>query len=129
MAAPYQETCVEPFRPEFCLRLASTYRVFDATIERLWLTKDVVAEHKVETVAPRLVGVSAYVHALGKFEFSGLRILHVEIDVENEVADLLDGSPRSPVRTNPVRNVAFASVAVLDPRAPQRFAFAVRVEW
>ena len=74
-----------------------------------------MAEHIVEAMAPGLVGVSAYIHALGKFELSGLRILHVEIDVENEVADLLDGSPRGPVGTNPVRNVAFTSVAVLDP--------------
>jgi hypothetical protein len=74
-----------------------------------------VAKHIVETMAPGLVRVSAYVYALGKFEFSSLRILHVEIDVENEVADLLDGTPRGPIRANPVRNVALTSIAVLDP--------------
>lgn len=79
------------------------------------LTEDIVAKHIVETMAPGLVRVSAYVYALGKFEFSSLRILHVEIDVENEVADLLDGTPRGPIRANPVRNVALTSIAVWIP--------------
>jgi hypothetical protein len=85
-------------------------------IHASWLIKDIVAEHIVETMAPGLVRISAYIHALSKFEFSGFRIIHVEINIENDVADLLDGSPGGPIRTNPVRNVALTSIAILDPR-------------
>ena len=79
------------------------------------LIKEIVAEHIVETMAQDFVRISAYIYALSKFEFSGFRILHVEIDIENEVADLLDGTPRGPIRANPVRNVALTSIAIWIP--------------
>jgi hypothetical protein len=85
-----------------------------------------VAKHVVETMVPGLVRVSANIHTLCKFKFSGLGILHVKIDVENEIADFLNSSPRRPLRTNPVREVALTRVAVPDPRAGGDFLLKFR---
>jgi hypothetical protein len=45
-----------------------------------------VAKHVVETMVPGLVRVSANIHTLCKFKFSGLGILYVKIDVETVVS-------------------------------------------
>src|ERR1043166_4575252 len=81
-----------------------------------------MAQHVIEAAAPGLVGVAADVDALGKLELPGLRVLQVEVDVENEVADLLDRTPRCPVRARFSRVVAFAPVAVPDLRPARDFA-------
>jgi hypothetical protein len=47
------------------------------------LFQDVVTDHLIETMAPRLVGVAANVHAVGKFDFAGLHVLDVQIYVED----------------------------------------------
>jgi hypothetical protein len=63
---------------------------------------------------PGSVGVAADVDAPGELHLTGFGILHVDIDVQDEVAHLLHGAPRGPVRADPLRELALAAVAVAD---------------
>ena len=68
-------------------------------------------------VAPRFIGVAANVDALEKTRCSGCRILDMHGDVENEVADLLDSSPRGSICTDLLREIPLTPVAVSNCRA------------
>jgi hypothetical protein len=50
------------------------------------------------------------------FAVTLLHVLHADVDVEDEVAHLLHGSPGGPVRVDPLREVACAAVAVAELR-------------
>src|ERR1051326_7091116 len=80
-----------------------------------------MAQHVVEAAAPGFVGVAADVDAFDKRELPGLRVLEVEVDVENEVADLLDRAPGGPVRARFSRVAPLAAVAVPDLRPARDF--------
>ena len=47
------------------------------------LVQDVVSDHVIETMVPRFVSVTANVYTVGKFDFTGLHVLDVEIYVED----------------------------------------------
>jgi hypothetical protein len=73
-----------------------------------------VAQHIIQAVPPRLVGVATNIDALDELQLPGLHVLHVEVDVKDEITHLLHGSPGDPFRTNPRCKVTFAAVAVAD---------------
>ena len=73
-----------------------------------------MAQHVVQAVPPGFVGVAANIDALDERRLPGVHVRHVEVDVEDEIAHLLHGSPGDPLRTNSRGKVAFAAIAVAD---------------
>jgi len=73
-----------------------------------------IAQQIIEPPSPGFVGVAANVDAPGELHLTGFRILHIEIDVQDQVAHLLHGAPRGPVRAGHLREPALAAVAVAD---------------
>src|SRR4030088_3562250 len=80
------------------------------------LTEQVVTQHVVQAALPGLAGVAPDVYAPDELQLPGLHVLHVDVDVEDEVANLLHGAPGGPVRVDPLREVARAAVAVAELR-------------
>jgi hypothetical protein len=78
------------------------------------LAQQIIAQQIIEPSLPGFVGVAADVDAPGELHLTGFGILHVDIDVQDQVADLLHGAPRGPVRADPLRELALAAVAVAD---------------
>jgi hypothetical protein len=64
--------------------------------------------------SPGFVGVAANVDAPGELHLTGFGIFDVDIDVQDEVAHLLHGTPRGPVRADHLRELALAAVAVAN---------------
>src|SRR5260370_24553518 len=87
-------------------------------LTRALLPQQLVADEVGEAVAPGFVGVAADIDAFDELHLPGLRILAIEGDVEDEVADLLPRAPCRPVGADALRVVAPAAVAVanLPPR-------------
>src|SRR5580658_2848426 len=83
---------------------------------RSGLLQDVVPDHVIETMTPRFVGVAANVYAVGKFDSAGLHVLHVQIYVEDEIADLLHNPPCRPLGANLLGKVPLTSVAIRNSR-------------
>jgi hypothetical protein len=54
---------------------------------------------------------------VSKFNFPGLDVFHVKIDIENEVTDLLHGASRRPCRAGHLGEIPLASVAIRDSMA------------
>src|SRR5580700_4885406 len=83
---------------------------------RSGLLQDVVPDHVIETMKPRFVGVAANDYAVGEFDSSGLLVLHVQIYVEDEIADLLHSPPCHPLSASLLGKVPLTSVAIRNPR-------------
>jgi hypothetical protein len=82
----------------------------------LGLLEQVVAQHIIEATPPGFVRVTSDVDALGKFHLFCLSVLHINIDVQYKVADLLHSAPSGPVGPGFESEVALASVAIADFR-------------
>jgi len=80
-----------------------------------------MTDHVVEAVPPGFVGIAANIDAFDKLHLSGPRILHVKVDIEDEVAHLLHGSPRRPIRPGPGRKVTLAAIAAAYGRTGLNF--------
>src|SRR5262249_48867658 len=78
------------------------------------LAEEIVAKQIVEAALPRIVAVAADIDAPDELHLSGFRVLHVDIDVEDEVAHLLHDAPGRPIRAGLAREVALAAIAVAD---------------
>src|SRR5258708_28171850 len=85
-------------------------------LTRAPLPQQLVADEVVEAVAPGFVGVAADIDAFDELHLPGLRILDIEVDVEDEVADLLHRAPCRPVGVDALGVVALAAVAVANLR-------------
>src|SRR5260370_32778252 len=83
---------------------------------RALLPQQLVADEVVEAVAQGFVGVAADIDAFDELHLPGLRILDIEVDVEDEVADLLHRAPCRPVGVDALGVVALAAVAVANLR-------------
>src|SRR5262245_15423875 len=78
------------------------------------LAEEIVAQQIVEAALPRIVAVAADIDAPDEFHLSGFHVLHVDIDVEDEVAHLLYSAPGGLIRAGLAREVALAAIAVAD---------------
>src|SRR5258708_15603963 len=90
------------------LSLISTVGFAIFTIPRV----QAIAQQIIESPSPGFVGVAADVDAPGELHLTGFGILHVDIDVQDEVAHLLHGAPRGPIGAGPLRELSLAAVAV-----------------
>ena len=84
---------------------------------RSGFAQQIIAQQIIESPSPGFVGVAADVDAPGELHLTGFGILHVDIDVQDEVAHLLHGAPRGPIGAGPLRALALAAVAVADTAA------------
>src|SRR5262249_20977582 len=87
----------------------------------LRLTEQVMAQQVIKPTPPSLVRVAANINALNELRLSRARVLHVNIDVEYEIAHLLDGTPSGPIRPGLSSPVALTAVAVADLRSVRDF--------
>jgi hypothetical protein len=78
--------------------------------------QDVVPDHVIKTTKPRFVGVTADIYAVGKFDSAGSHVLHVQIYVEDEIADLLHSPPCHPLGAGLLGKVLLTSVAIWNAR-------------
>jgi hypothetical protein len=74
----------------------------------LMLLEQVMAQHVVEADLPGIV-VATDIDALDELHLICPSILHIDIDVQNEVADFLDGAPSGPVSPSSNGKVALAN--------------------
>src|SRR5260370_39769297 len=86
-------------------------------LTRALLPQQLVADEVGEAVAPGFVGGAAGIDAFDELHLPGLRILDIEVDVEDEVADLLHRAPCRPVGVDAPGVVALPAVAAADLRA------------
>ena len=66
--------------------------------ERSGFAQQIIAQQIIEPPSPGFVGVAANVDAPGELHLTGFGILHVDIDVQDSVANLLHGTPRGPTQ-------------------------------
>src|ERR1700730_9208896 len=88
-----------------------------------------MAQQVIKATPPGLVRVAAYINALDELQLSRARVLHVDVDVEDEIAHFLHGAPRGPLRPGFSGPVALAAIAVADLWSGRDFPAQVGRDW
>ena len=80
------------------------------------LPEQVMAQHVIEPMPPKLIGVASNIDAFDELQFAICRVLNVKIDVEDQIAHLLHSSPGRPVGADDRGVTTLAPVASADLR-------------
>src|ERR1700761_5580025 len=80
--------------------------------------KDLIIQQKAQAARPGFVGIAPYVDAAGPDPGAGRRILDLEVDVQDQVADLLHPDDGRLLRAGLAGQRQLAAVAVEQFRRP-----------